>query len=87
MEAAQCGIQNIGFVVGDHDASSLTRIFDMHATFEHWFAALIEYAKSEDQPDLVNEEDPDSYLEYFEDGDSPEEAYFSELDASSEYPE
>lgn len=56
----------------------------MYVTFEQWFNALVQHARDDDNEGLINVEDPDSYHEYYEDGDTPEQAYYTELDASED---
>lgn len=47
--------------------------------FESWFAALYEIAFSRGCPEIINMDDPDSYRDYYDDGDSPEECFLNEL--------
>ena len=47
--------------------------------FEQWWQALQAHARTIGQADLININDQESYREYFEDGDSPQEVVAMEL--------
>lgn len=55
--------------------------------FESWFNHLVIYARDDNNEDLINKEDPESYRDYWEDGDSPEDTYYAELDAADQFEE
>ena len=38
--------------------------------FDEWFACLIMYSRERDLEYIINKDDPESYREYYEDGDS-----------------
>ena len=50
-------------------------------TFEVWFKELLKVAEERDAVDLIDQSDPQTYLEYFDDGDSPEDAFDSEWES------
>ena len=53
-------------------------------TFDHWFSMLSQYAMRHNKPQLVDHLTKYSYKEYFDDGDTVEEAYV-DLVTHSEY--
>lgn len=50
-------------------------------TFEVWFKELLKVAEERDAVNLIDQSDPQTYLEYFDDGDSPEDAFDSEWES------
>lgn len=50
-------------------------------TFDEWFMSLVEYSMLLNSEDLIDMYNKDSYREYYEDGDSPEEVFAQEADA------
>ena len=50
-------------------------------TFEVWFKELLKVAEERDAVDLIDQSDPQTYLEYFDEGDSPEDAFDSEWES------
>jgi len=50
-------------------------------TFEDWFKLLVTYAKGHSDAKIIDESNPDTYLEYFDDGDSPEDCFDAEFEA------
>jgi hypothetical protein len=47
--------------------------------YSRWFAELYEIAVSKDKRWLIDASDPLSYADYWQDGDTPMEAYLAEL--------
>lgn len=43
--------------------------------FQEWFNELLQVSRENGEPELVKRNDPNSYLEYFLDGDTPLQAY------------
>jgi len=54
---------------------------EVPATFDMWFKGLVAIANERDASDLIDKSDPHTYMEYFDDGDSPEDAFDSEWEA------
>jgi hypothetical protein len=48
-------------------------------TFEEWFKQLLEYAAQMGAEGAVDIYNPESYREYYDDGDSPEDAYHDDI--------
>ena len=48
--------------------------------FEDWFKELVELASKKGQGHFINIDDPDSYRDYYEDKDTPEECLESEIE-------
>lgn len=48
-------------------------------SFEAWWQELVSLAVAQDFP--LNVGEPESYQDYFDDGDSPEDALQTEMDA------
>lgn len=48
-------------------------------TFEEWWDAFLAYAKKQSGSWVINQQQRDSYREYYSDGDSPEDAFFQEM--------
>lgn len=52
--------------------------------FDSWFKELLAYAKESEFPDLIDAEDPDAYMEYYDDGDSPADCFDAESEAKDD---
>lgn len=52
--------------------------------FDNWFKELLDYARDRDLPDLIDKVNRDAYLEYYDDGDSPEDCFEMEYEAKGE---
>jgi hypothetical protein len=50
-------------------------------TFNEWFEALIQYAALLDSIETIDVYNKDSYREYYDDGDSPEEVFAQEIES------
>ena len=47
--------------------------------FDEWWADVVQVFKDKDQLPLLNTEEPESYKEYFLDGDSPQDVFDTEI--------
>ena len=56
----------------------------MDAAFELWFQALLLYARERGEPDLIDRNSPETYMEYFDDGDDIATCFEDEYDARGE---
>ena len=54
---------------------------DVLVTFDKWFKELLAIAKERDALDLIDRSDPTTYMDYFDDGDSPEDAFDTEWES------
>lgn len=52
--------------------------------FDSWFTELLNYAKERGVPDLIDRTAKEAYMEYYDDGDSPEDCFDIEYDAKTE---
>lgn len=55
--------------------------FSDQVTFDRWFKELLTIAKERDALDLIDRSDPTTYMDYFDDGDTPEDAFDAEWEA------
>lgn len=53
----------------------------MEKSFNAWFVALLLYAKERGEPDLIDPNTPESYREYWDDGDDIAICFEDEYDA------
>lgn len=51
-------------------------------TFDEWFKELVKIAKERDNIEIIDTENPEVYTEYYDDGDSPEDCFDSEYEAT-----
>jgi hypothetical protein len=49
-------------------------------SFAEWWDALLKFAVHLGADDAIDIHNPESYLEYWEDGDSPEDCFFTEIE-------
>jgi hypothetical protein len=54
-------------------------------SFVIWFEELILIAKGDSSGYIVDVDDPESYREYYDDGDTPEQAFVTELNSHRKY--
>lgn len=53
-------------------------------TFDEWFRELMIVANDRDMPDLIDKSNPEAYMEYYDDGDAPEDCFDTEYEAKNE---
>jgi hypothetical protein len=53
-------------------------------TFEEWFKELVAVAVDRDMSALIDTSNPEAYMEYYDDGDAPEDCFDAEYEAKSD---
>jgi len=54
---------------------------EQRLNFDAWFSELLTYAKDRGVPSLIDSSNKSSYLDYYDDGDSPEDCFDMEYEA------
>jgi len=49
-------------------------------SFAEWWQVLLKFAAHLDAEDAIDIYNPEQYQEYWEDGDSPEDCFFTEIE-------
>ena len=53
-------------------------------TFDEWFKELVTFAIEREESSLIDASNPEAYMEYYDDGDTPEDTFDAEFEARAE---